>query len=194
MILNMFKYIKNFSFVVVLAATAVSCKTEMVDRVPPAPELEKGAYMRTISVTPANQQVSAANISAAQVTYVIEAVDEQRGALLQSYDLQIRFVDRTPANGTNNVAYRNFRSIPASAFSRNEISGLPRHTMVVRMADALQTLGLQANQVAATDLIEIDATLRLTNGRSFNVRNTSVNITGGPYYNSPFFYRITVAP
>ncbi|MCS7019512.1 MAG: hypothetical protein NZM34_10410 [Bernardetiaceae bacterium] len=171
-----------------------ACKTEMIDRVPPATELENGAYMRTISINPSNQQMSVAN-AAAQISYEIEAVDNQQGGLLQSYDLQIRFVDRTPSNGTNNVAYRNFRSIPASAFSRHPVSGLPRHTMVVRLSEALQALGLQASQVAATDLIEIDATIRLTNGRAFNARNTGVNITtGGPYYNSPFFYRITLIP
>jgi hypothetical protein len=189
----MFKYIKTFSAMLVIAAITASCKTEMIDRVPPATELENGAYMRTISINPSNQQMSVAN-AAAQISYEIEAVDNQKGGLLQSYDLQIRFVDRTPANGTNNVAYRNFRSIPASAFARNSVSGLPRHTMVIRLSEAIQALGLQANQVAATDQIEIDATLRLTNGRSFNARNTGVNITGGPYYNSPFFYRITLIP
>lgn len=189
----MFRYLKSTIFILALAGTITSCKTEMIDRVPPATALENGAYMRTISINPSNQQMSVAN-AAAQITYEIEAVDNQRGGLLQSYDLQIRFVDRTPANGTNNVAYRNFRSIPASAFNRHPVSGLPRHTMVVRLSEALQALGLQANQIAPTDLIEIDATLRLTNGRSFNARNTGVNITGGPYYNSPFFYRITLIP
>lgn len=190
----MLKYIKTFSAMLAITAVTASCKTEMIDRVAPITDLENGAYMRTISINPSNQQVSTATAASAQLTYVIEAVDNQKGALLQSYDLQVRFVDRTPANGTNNVAYRNFRSIPASAFATFAASGLPRHTMVVRIADALQTLGLQPNQVAATDLIEIDATIRLTNGRSFNSRNTGVNITGGPYYNSPFFYRITMIP
>ncbi len=189
----MFKYIKTFSAMLAIAALTASCKTEMIDRVAPITDLENGAYMRTISINPSSQQISAGN-AASQISYEIEAVDNQNGALLQSYDLQVRFVDRTPANGTNNVAYRNFRSIPASAFTRNAASGLPRHTMVVRLSEVLQTLGLQVNQVAATDQIEIDATIRLTNGRAFNARNTGVNITGGVYYNSPFFYRITLIP
>ncbi|MCS6968978.1 MAG: hypothetical protein RMJ44_11510 [Cytophagales bacterium] len=184
---------KILTILTAVALGATACKTEMIDRVPPATALENGAYMRTISITPSNQQMSVANPNA-QITYEIEAVDNQKGGLLQSYDLQIRFVDRTPANGTNNVAYRNFRSIPASAFNRHPVSGLPRHTMVIRLSEALQALGLQSNQIAATDLIEIDATLRLTNGRAFNARNTGANITGGVYYNSPFFYRITLVP
>jgi hypothetical protein len=33
----------------------------------------------------------------------------------------------------------------------------------------------------------------LKDGRSFDRSNTGVNITGGAFYNSPFFYRVNIA-
>ncbi|TAE98121.1 MAG: hypothetical protein EAZ80_06760 [Runella slithyformis] len=165
----------------------------MIDRVDIV-NTPNGGYMRTISVAPTNQQMSRASLAAAQVAYVIEAYDSQQGRLLDRYDLQARFVDNTPANGTNSVPYRAFVSIPASTFAPFPASGLPRTTMTIRAADLIRVLGLNEANISPTDRFEIDATLFLTTGSSFNLRNTGANITGGAFYNSPFFYRITVAP
>ena len=187
------KYIKILSIFFSIAVLTSSCKTEMIERIDIV-NTENGGYVRTISITPSNQQISRAGLAAAQVAYNVEAYDKEQGRLLDRYELQARFVDRTPANGNNSVAYRAFLSIPASAFSPFAASGLPRTTITIRAADLIRALGLNEANVSATDQFEIDATLFLTTGRSFNSRNTGANITGGPYYNSPFFYRITVAP
>jgi hypothetical protein len=186
------KYIKTLFSFLFMSFVLMSCKTEMIDRIDIV-NTEHGAYMRTISITPSNQQMSKASLGAAQVSYVIEAYDIEKGNLLDSYDLQARFVDRTPANGNNSVAYRAFLSIPASAFTRDAKTNLPRTTMVIRAADLIRTLGLTEANVSPTDQFEIDATIKLKNGKAFNSRNTGFNITGGAFYNSPFFYRITVA-
>lgn len=187
------KYVKILSIYFSFAVLAMSCKTEMIDKVDIV-NTPNGGYMRTISIAPTNQRMSKAGLAAAQVAYVIEAYDSEQGRLLDRYELQARFVDRTPANGTNSVDYRTFVAIPASAFAPFPASGLPRTTMTIRAADLIRALGLNEANVSAADQFEIEATMFLTSGRSFNRRNSGSNILGGAYYNSPFFYRLTVAP
>jgi hypothetical protein len=188
------KYLKiSFSFLF-LSLFMLSCETEMIEKLD-LDNLENGAYMRNLSPWPQSALgFSKATLAAAQINFTLEAVDAQNGALFQSYDLTARFVDNTTANGTNNVAFTTYLSVPATAFAINPTSGRPRATMSIRAADLMTLLGLTDAQVAATDQFEVNAIMRLRDGRTFSRTNTGVNITGGAYYRSPFFYRITVNP
>jgi hypothetical protein len=182
------KTFKILAYCLGLALTTLGCKTEMIERIDLL-ALENGGYMRNLDPWPQN---ALRFTTSGEIRITLEAVGAQQGQLLQSYDLTARFVDRTPANGPGNVANRAFLSIPASAFTPDATTRYPRTIMTLRAAALIQTLGLNAADVRPGDQFEIDAVLRQTNGRSFSLTNSGSNITGGAYYRSPFFYRITV--
>ena len=166
----------------------LGCKTEMIERIDLL-ALETGGYMRNINPWPQN---ALRFTTSGEIRITLEAVDAEQGRLFSSYDLTARFIDRTPANGGSNVANRTFLSLPASAFTPDAATQLPRTIMTLRAADLIRTLGLSAANVLPGDQFEIDAVLRQSNGRSFSLTNSGSNITGGAFYRSPFFYRITV--
>lgn len=189
------KYIKIFSLMLSISLLAGACKTDIIDNMDVF-KLETGGYMRHVSPWPFGTAVSfsKAGLSAAQTVFSLEAVDAQKGTLFTSYDLTARFVDRTPVNGDKSVVYRAFISLPASSFSPGGITGYPQATMTIRAADLMRTLGLTEADVSSTDLFEIQAVMKLSNGKTFSFGNADSDILGGAYYRSPFFYRFTVTP
>ena len=177
-----------------LLVSTLACKTEMVEKFDEL-ALPTGGYMRTVTPFPvvaATFNVSKANMAGTKMELVAEAVTPNAGALFSSYDLSIKFVDATPANGTKTTAVLPLRSIPASAYAKDPTTGYPRLTLIVTGAEALTATQLTNADVLLGDRFEITATMKLTDGKSFNAANTSVNITGGAFYSSPFFYRLNV--
>jgi hypothetical protein len=188
------KHIKIYSLILFVSLLTESCKTEMIDQIDVF-NLETGAYMRHVAPFPIPALTfSKASLSSGNLQFSLEAVDAQQGTLFTSYDLTARFIDRTPANGNKSVTNRAFLSLPASSFTPDPISKYPRGTMNIRAADLIRTLGLTEADVSATDQFEIDAVMKLSNGRSFSLATSDPDILGGLYYRSPFFYRVTVNP
>lgn len=188
------KYIKNLTSVLAAAFLVMACETQMVDKLDDF-NLEQGGYMRTVTPFPvgnATFNVSRANLTGTKMEAVLEAVTPDKGALFSSYDLSIRFVDTTPANGNRTTVARTLRSIPASAYSKDPTTGYPRHTLSITGTEALTASGLTAADISTGDRFEVTAVMRLSNGRAFTASNTGVNITGGAFYSSPFFYRLNV--
>lgn len=177
-----------------LGLMLTACKTEMVDTLDSF-DLESGGYMRTVTPFPvaaSTFSVSKANMAGTKMEFVAEAVTPNQGALFASYDLSIRFVDATPANGTKTTTVVALKSIPASAYAKDAQTGYPRATISVTGTEALTATKLTNEDVSAGDRFEITAVMRLTNGKTYTASNTGVNITGGAFYSSPFFYRLNV--
>ncbi len=190
------KQIKIYISLLFLGLFGASCETEMVERLDEF-GLEQGGYMRTVSPYPVSAttfNVSKANMTGTKMEIVAEAVTPQFGALFSSYDLVVRFVDATPANGNNSKPDAALRSIPASAFSKDPVTNYPRLTITITGKQAQDALALTDAQISSGDRFEVRGTMRLTNGRSFNASNTGANITGGAFYSSPFFYRLNILP
>ncbi|TDB61413.1 hypothetical protein [Arundinibacter roseus] len=190
------KYIKQLSLVALLGVMVMGCESPLAEEKLDEFNLEQGGYMRIVTPFPVNNatfNVSKANLGGTKLELVHEAVTPSKGANFAQYELVIRFVDATPANGTNNVADKAFRTIAASTFSADPVTGYPRATMTITGQEALTAVGLTADQISAGDRFEFRGTMKLTDGRAFNALNTGANITGGPFYSSPFFYRINVA-
>ncbi len=189
------KLIKYSSLILVTSLFFIACKTEMVDKLDDF-NLDQGGYMRTVTPYPvaaATFSVSKANMAGTKMEAVLEAVTLEKGALFSSYDLAVKFVDATPANGNKSTSEVVLRSIPASAYTKDATTGYPRHTLVVTGADVLTATKLTAADISSGDRFEITATMKLTNGKAFNAANTALDITGGAFYSSPFFYRLNVA-
>lgn len=190
------KYLKILSLFSLMGLGAIGCKSPLANDRLNELEFEKGGYMRIFSPFPvlaATFKVSKADLAGTKLELLHEAVTRGGGELFASYELVIRFVDSTPANGSNPVADRPLRTIAASTFTKNATTGYPQATMIITGQEALTASGLTADQISAGDRFEVRGTMVLTDGKRFNAANTGTNITGGAFYSSPFFYRINVA-
>jgi hypothetical protein len=187
------KIVNKFLAVFATGLLLTACETEMVERIDEF-GLEQGGYIRQVTPFPVTAfTVNLGNMAGSKMEFVAEAVTPEFGALFQSYDMVVRFVDATPANGTNNVADVALKSVPASAFVKDATTGYPRATISVTGKEAQDALKLTAAQIARGDRFEVRGTMKLTNGKSFTASNTSANITGGAFYSSTFFHRINIA-
>lgn len=181
--------IKFLLFFAVLAFA--SCETEMIERFDEF-NFEQGGYMRQVTPFPlGNFTVSKANMAGTKIEFLAEAVTPDAGALFSSYDLVVRFVDRT--GGTSSKPDVALKSIPASAYAKDATTGYPRATITITGKEMQDKLGLADADISATDRFEVRGTMKLTNGKSYNAANTGVNITGGAFYSSPFLHTAVVA-
>jgi hypothetical protein len=189
------KHIQSILLISLLTMICGGCDSPLENERIDEFSLESGGYMRVVTPYPvlANTfTVSLANMSGTKLECQHEAITKEKGALFSSYDLTIRFVDNTPANGTNNVSDVTLRKIPASSYTRDAGTGYPRATMTITGEEALKATGLDPKSVSAGDRFEVTGTMLLTDGKSFTASNTTIDITGGAFYSSPFFYRINV--
>jgi len=188
------KNIKKFSILMVLGLMTLACKTEMVEIID-LNALETGGYVRTVSPYPVDAnsfKYSLANMAGTKMEFLAEVVTPNKGAAFASYDLSVRFVDATPANGTKTGTVQVLKSIPSSAFTKDATTGYPRATIAVTGAEALAASKVAQADISDGDRFEITGAMKLTDGKIFTATNTSPNITGGAFYSSPFFYRVNV--
>ena len=187
---------KNLKYLILVLFIGpfLSCETEIIDVIDEF-SLEKGGYMRIVTPFPvvnATFSVSKANLAGTKLELVHEAVTPDKGANFATYDLTIKFEDKTAANGNKSTTDKALRSVAASEYKPDGTTGYPRHTLTVTGTEALSKSGLVADDIAKGDWFTITGTMVLKDGKKFNAANTGVNITGGAFYSSPFAYRINV--
>ncbi|MDZ7900051.1 MAG: hypothetical protein U5N85_18770 [Arcicella sp.] len=190
------KHSKIYSILLAIGLFSAACKTEMITPID-LEALENGGYIRTVTPYPValtTFNFSVANMAGTKMEFLAEAVTPNKGADFASYDLSVRFVDATPANGTAAGAgiVQPIKTIAASAFTKDPTTGYPRATLAVTGAEALTASKVAAANVSVGDRFEILGSMKLTNGKTFTAANTGLNITGGAFYSAPFFYRVNV--
>ena len=154
---------------------------------------EQGGYMRTVTPFPIPIfSVSKANMAGTNMTMVLEAVTPNAGANFDTYEMVIRFLDNTPANGSNARTDVALKTLNASNYAKDPGTGYPRTTLVVTGKEMQDALKLTADQIAAGDRFEIRAKMKLKDGKVFDASNSSGDIVGGAFYSSPFLYRANV--
>ena len=181
------KYIKIFPLLLSLVLIGMACETEMVDKLDTF-TLPNGGYMRTVTPFPALSttfKVSKKNMGGTKLELVAEAVTPEQGSKFASYELEIRFV------GATTTAYKPFRSIPASSYTKDAATGYPRHTLVITGTEAMTAMALDTSKIKTGDKFEVLATMKLTDGQSFSAANSGLNLTGD-FYSSPFRYFLNV--
>ncbi|MCU0325403.1 MAG: hypothetical protein MUF45_09150 [Spirosomaceae bacterium] len=185
------KYIKSYSILLVLGLFMMACETQMVDKLDDF-NLPNGGYMRTVTPFPVSNttwNVSKANMAGTKMEAVLEAVTPNAGANFASYELVVRQV------GSNNAVLKAdapLRTLQASQFTKDAQTGYPRFTLSITGKEAQDALRLTDAEVVVGSRFEVRATMVLTDGKRFNASNTGVNITGGAFYSSPFFYRVNI--
>lgn len=185
------KYIKSYSILLVLGLFMMACETQMIDKLDDF-NLPHGGYMRTVTPYPvgnATWNVSKANMAGTKMEAVLEAVTPNAGANFATYELVVRHV------GSNNAVLKAdapLKTLQASQFAKDAQTGYPRFTLSVTGKEAQDALKLTDDEVIVGSRFEVRATMVLTDGKRFNAANTGVNITGGAFYSSPFFYRVNI--
>jgi hypothetical protein len=188
------KNIKKYSILMVCGLIALACKTEMVERID-LDALENGGYVRTVSPYPVAATTfnySLANMGGTKMEFLAEAVTPNKGANFATYDLAITFIDKTPANGNKTGVAQPLKKIAASVFVKDAVTGYPRATITVTGTEALTASKVAASDVEVGDYFDVVGKMTLVDGKTFTAANTGLNITGGAFYSSPFFYRVNI--
>ena len=144
-----------------------------------------GAVLRTIQVISGEYAIGSVDPT---FTVEIEEQDVEDGALLQSVDYYVTFIDDSAGTTSNEVQ---LGTIDASEFSTDTPFGLPRYTLSVTLAEALAALGLVEADTFGGDVFQVRLSLNLTDGRVFSVAETGGVVTGG-FFSSPFLYNVNV--
>jgi hypothetical protein len=179
--------VKVLSMLMGVLLVAVSCETEMV-----APidifSLEQGGYMRIMSGTSciSSANVSRKNMGGTNLTVTHEAVTPNRGADFDTYTMEIRHV------GAATTAWTAYKTISAADYKPDGTTGYPRHTLTITGAEALTLTKLDTSKVRTGSRFELQGTMKLKSGKTYNAANTGDNIKGGAFYCSPFTYRLNV--
>ncbi|MEX0289067.1 MAG: hypothetical protein AB3N14_08130 [Flavobacteriaceae bacterium] len=146
--------------------------------------------LRTINVI--SPTIDLNDITNSEFSVEVEEWDDQDGGLLESVDVFVQFQDNTPDNGNSAVAENLISNVPASAFSVNSTSGLPRTTITVTAQEAIDLLGLDpSTDIDGGDIFRFRLALKLSDGSVFSSGNLEGNITG-VFFNSPFTYPANV--
>jgi len=123
-------------------------------------------------------------------TVTLEERDVERGKLFQSVDFYVKLKDNTtPKLTTNEVKVK---SVPSTDFQQDPETDYPRATISITAQEVLAALGLAQGDVNGGDQVELRYELVMKDGRIFTNSNASGVVTGGAFFNSPFFYRIPV--
>lgn len=145
-----------------------------------------GAYLRTISIP--SYKVNPADMANTSYEIIYEAgvVDISK---FQSVTLTVQFKDHTPANGTFKRDAKALATLDASKWVVDATSKLPRYDYKVSGTELLAISTIPADSVFAGDSFEIVETINY-DGQSYSFINTSADLTGGPYYASPFLHNV----
>ncbi len=183
---NSFKYI-------MLIALAVFWSCEDEDKLPferITREAPTAGGLRTINII--SPTIDLLDIANSEFSVEVEEWDDQDGGLLESVDVFVQFQDQTPDNGDSSAPEVLISNIPASTFSVNGTSGLPRATITVPAQDAVAILGLDiTSDIDGGDIFRFRLALNLTDGSVFSSGNLEGNITG-VFFSSPFSYPANV--
>ena len=138
--------------------------------------VEKGAYPRLIDES--DKLINLFNVSGSSYTYNIEFVDEEGGALVAAYVLDLVFDDNDPSNGDNSSGPNEYLRLSSSDFSMNSNGYLQAPTITITGDQAFAAAGVTPDQVSAGDNFNFVGRVELTDGRVFSQSNSSATVVG----------------
>ena len=151
-------------------------------------ELINAGGLRGISINSGN--FNFLDLQNSEFSITVEEWDNEDGGLLQDVDVFVSFSDNSPENGESTPSESLVKTIPASAFSVDSQTGLPRTTITLSAVEATDALGIDIDsEVLSSDTFRIRMALNLTDGTVYSSGNIEGNLTG-PFFNSPFTYPV----
>ena len=152
-----------------------------------------GLILRTISLIRNEIPIGAED---AGFTVLLEAQDEQDGALLESVDVFVTFNDGSPDVGdtSNGIVGEELfvMNVPASAFTEEPVDGLPRGIIDIPASQLLSLVNLDSENLFGGDNFQERLVANLTDGRSFTNTDVNGNVGQGTFFRSPFIYTTNV--
>lgn len=176
-----FKYYIGF----VLAAVLISCSEDDKLTVEIQDTAERGAVLRTVSLTGGSWNVTD---DSETISIELEEQDIEDGDLLREVRVFADLVDNT-SESTVDPAETQVATIPAAEFSSGP-NGLPRTTYSISLAEVGAALGISLGDYNCGDAINLRLELELTDGRTFTDTDLTGTVQGGSFFASPFNYRI----
>lgn len=185
---------KTFGLLMTLILLVSSC-TDFVDPVIPYKDFNTGAYLRTIDRT--SVTFNFFDLSSSNFALTLESVDINDGKDLKSVEVRVRHRRLIPGVGLEYLplradADRLVLTLSESDFSTNSDSKFTRASFSIPAMEAIEAVGLSANDIQQGDAFEFRLVLEDKNGRIFSDNNRSSDVAGGNFYQSPFFYNVTV--
>jgi len=177
-----------FSVILGLVATVMSCRDESTYPLP-YNDRNIGAYMRVVTLY--SNVIDLNNLSGSALDGVFEAVDEEYGELLESFDIVVSF--RRGLAVSSEVPVKTVAASEFAPVAEPTYSEYKRARIKIPTADAIAAL-----QTATTnplvgnplngDVFNFRGIVKLKNGKTFTNSNTNINILSGQFYNSTFVY------
>jgi hypothetical protein len=177
------KKIKIILSMLVATFVATSC-TDFVEPAIPYSGFETGTYLKTIDAPAA---INFFDIDNANFATLLEchAIDKSNNVK----ELEV-FVNHRRGNVVTKEV--SLVKIPGSEFVMGGDSKWPRGKVSVKVNDALAKLGFTKTNIKGGDFLEYRLLLTTNDNKSFTNNNLTADVSGGAYYNSPFFYRVAV--
>jgi hypothetical protein len=150
---------------------------------------QRGAVLRTVEILESEIlfNVATSSLAGGNFTVILEAQDEEDGALLSEVEVYFGFRDNTEEAGADNDKDEVLvETIAASAFAAGPF-GLPRYQYTTT-ADAIQTaLNLPGSEIFGGDQFTVRFEMVLTDGRRYSFANNTGTLTGA-FYNARFLH------
>lgn len=143
-----------------------------------------GAYLRTIDIPSTKLNLLDFSNSYYEIIYEAGVPDISK---FESVSLTIQFIDNTKSNGVFKRAPQTLPTINASSFAVDATSKLPRYTFKMTGPEIITASTIPLDSVTFGDTFQIVETINY-DGKAYSFTNTSADLTGGPYYSSPFLH------
>jgi hypothetical protein len=182
--------IKKAACIILAVGMMISCRDEAkypidFDQV----NASNGAYVRTIDLKSSKFNLTQLSTAFYEAVYEAGVADKNK---FESVDIFVSLTDVTKDNGTTERDEVKLANIPASMWTVDAESGLPRFNYKVMATDIYSALNLTESDVSFGDIFTIRESINY-NGVAFSVDNVSADLSGGPFYSSPFEHEITTA-
>ncbi|MFD0796860.1 hypothetical protein ACFQZJ_05275 [Maribacter chungangensis] len=180
----------------VLASLAIlfaSCSEgdEIIDSI--FEDVQSGAALRTVEILEDEIlfNVATSELVGGNFTVLLEAQDEEDGALLSEVEVYFGFRDNTDEAGADNDREELLvETIPASAFTPGPFN-LPRYEYTTT-ADAIQSaLSLPGDEIFGGDQFTVRFEMVLTDGRRFSFDQNTGTLTGA-FFNARFLHTANI--
>jgi hypothetical protein len=170
---------KRFLIFFSLLFLVVACKDEALAPIFTFEDSIKGAYVRLVENK--NDPVfDLANFGSSQYGFVVEFVDIEQGATIEEYEIFVAFRDNTPENGDFTKSAASVKSFSSADFSTNE-RGFVGMEVTITATEAASALGLNVNDMSASDQFRFTSAIRTNAGRVHTGENSTAAVNGDAF-------------
>ncbi|MCB0835130.1 MAG: hypothetical protein KDE26_02975 [Bacteroidetes bacterium] len=162
--------IKKFLYMFVVAGMLFSCANPELGPLLTFENSEKGAYPRLKQLIVGEYDLN--DLTGSQYSYVIEFVDLEKGGLVQSFDIEVSYVDNNPGNGDQNKSAQTWKSYTQSDFTTNA-EGFKEIAIDIPISAVSALLGLSPSDMQPGDLFLFNSILTTTEGAKYTYDNSS---------------------